>query len=45
MKHYREVKIPARISKVTEKVTCDLCGRKGREGWEESIYDVNETEV
>ncbi len=44
MREYEEV---SRLEKKTrlKKLVCDLCGKKGTEGWRSSKWNINETVV
>lgn len=50
MKHYKDVEIPAKTEKRVTHITCDVCGKKGREGdsrygggnWAQESYDHDE---
>lgn len=42
---YKEKIIPRRIIKVESHVECDLCGKEGTYGWEDSNYEVADSIV
>lgn len=46
MQIFEEVAVPSRIDKKCVSISCDFCGKQGRYGgWEESYFDVDETEI
>ena len=46
MKIRKIQEIPAKTIEVITAVTCDLCGRKGRDGdWAKSLFDVEDVEI
>lgn len=48
MKEYKQVEIPARMSKQIARVRCDLCARDAEQPgnpWTKGSYDVAEVEV
>jgi hypothetical protein len=45
-REYKQVDVPARTEKRLARITCDICGREGKDDdWEARGYDVCEVEV